>query len=163
MVKNENLYNKYIKFKILFWLLVLVCSIIFMDVYTKKEIMNRMYLYEEYPLASFLNLFYCQNYGIAFSILSDGKYWQYWSVIIFSIFVIIFILVTVYYNYSNISKSIAYAFIVGGALSNLFDRIYNGFVVDFIDFHITNFHFATFNFADICILSGIILLILKKF
>ena len=54
------------------------------------------------------------------------------------------------------------AFVVGGGLGNLFDRIFRGFVVDYIDLRFL--HFAVFNFADICVSLGsavLIFLILK--
>ncbi len=49
-------------------------------------------------------------------------------------------------------NNIAYALIIGGALGNLFDRLWHGFVVDMIDFYVGNWHFATFNLADSAIL-----------
>ncbi|SUX75748.1 lipoprotein signal peptidase [Citrobacter freundii] len=54
-------------------------------------------------------------------------------------------------------NNIAYALIIGGALGNLFDRLWHGFVVDMIDFYVGDWHFATFNLADtaICIGCGI--------
>ena len=53
--------------------------------------------------------------------------------------------------------------IIGGALGNLFDRIYFKSVIDFIDFSIQNFHWFIFNVADIFISLGIIILILLEF
>lgn len=60
-------------------------------------------------------------------------------------------------------NNIAYALIVGGALGNLFDRAYHGFVVDFIDFYVGNWHFATFNIADCGICVGAALIVLEGF
>ena len=53
----------------------------------------------------------------------------------------------------------SFSLIIGGALGNLVDRIYNGFVVDFIHFHWGEFSFAVFNIADSAICIGAILLI----
>ena len=44
--------------------------------------------------------------------------------------------------------------IIGGALGNLFDRLWHGFVVDMIDFYVGDWHFATFNLADTAICIG---------
>ena len=55
-----------------------------------------------------------------------------------------------------------FAFIIGGSLGNLFDRIYYFAVPDFIDFHLGNFHWFIFNIADIFITVGIIGLMLKE-
>ena len=53
--------------------------------------------------------------------------------------------------------------IAGGALGNLYDRLTYFAVPDFIDFHIENFHWFTFNFADVFISVGIFGMILKEF
>lgn len=60
-------------------------------------------------------------------------------------------------------NNIAYALIVGGAVGNLFDRSYHGFVVDFIDFYVGDWHFATFNIADCGICIGAALIVLEGF
>ena len=59
--------------------------------------------------------------------------------------------------------NIAYALIIGGAAGNLFDRAYHGFVVDFIDFYIGDWHFATFNIADCGICIGAASVVLEGF
>ncbi len=64
---------------------------------------------------------------------------------------------------SNKLTNIAYALIIGGALGNLFDRAYHGFVVDFIDFYVGDWHFATFNIADCGICIGAALVVLEGF
>jgi len=74
------------------------------------------------------------------------------SVIIFLIYLII--------NASFIEK-ILFSLILGGALGNLYDRLTYFAVPDFIDFHINNFHWFTFNIADISITLGIILIVIK--
>lgn len=60
-------------------------------------------------------------------------------------------------------NNIAYALIIGGALGNLFDRMWHGFVVDFIDFYVGSWHFATFNLADSAICIGAALIVLEGF
>lgn len=57
----------------------------------------------------------------------------------------------------------AYALIIGGALGNLFDRMVHGAVIDFIDFHVNNWHFPTFNIADTAICIGAALVIFEGF
>ena len=53
--------------------------------------------------------------------------------------------------------------IIGGAFGNLFDRVYYGSVIDFIDISIKNFHWFIFNVADIFISIGILILIILEF
>ena len=57
----------------------------------------------------------------------------------------------------------AYALIIGGALANMVDRAYNGFVVDFFDFYWDIYHYPVFNIADIAICIGAGLLALDAF
>ena len=64
---------------------------------------------------------------------------------------------------SNGFKKYSLLMILGGALGNVFDRIIYKAVPDFIDFHIGNFHWFIFNFADIFITIGVIFLIIMEF
>ena len=52
--------------------------------------------------------------------------------------------------------------ILGGALGNVFDRIFYKAVPDFIDFHVGNFHWFIFNIADVFITLGVIFMILLE-
>ena len=64
---------------------------------------------------------------------------------------------------SKLIDKLLFALILGGALGNFYDRITYFAVPDFIDFHYQNFHWFTFNIADIFISLGIIILLLKDF
>ena len=59
-------------------------------------------------------------------------------------------------------KKYSLLMILGGALGNVYDRIFYGAVPDFIDFHIGNFHWFIFNVADIFITLGIIFMIILE-
>ena len=61
------------------------------------------------------------------------------------------------------SQYIAYSFIIGGAAGNLYDRIFYGYVIDFIEFHYENLYWPIFNFADVAISIGVILLLYNMF
>ena len=63
---------------------------------------------------------------------------------------------------SKILEKIFFSLIIGGAIGNLYDRIIYKAVPDFIDFHIKEFHWFTFNVADIFISLGIIFMILNE-
>ena len=63
---------------------------------------------------------------------------------------------------SKTSEKIFFSLIIGGAIGNLYDRIIYKAVPDFIDFHVKEFHWFTFNFADIFISLGIIFMILNE-
>ena len=61
------------------------------------------------------------------------------------------------------SQYIAFSFVIGGAIGNLYDRILYGYVIDFIEIHYDSFYWPIFNIADIAISIGIILLLYSMF
>ena len=64
---------------------------------------------------------------------------------------------------SKFSDKILFSLILGGAVGNFYDRLVYFAVPDFIDLHFNNFHWFTFNIADIFITIGILILIIKDF
>ena len=96
-----------------------------------------------------INLTYCENTGMSFSLLEGQRF------ILIAVPIILIALVE-WYIFSGRAKTKAMTFalasLAGGGLGNLIDRIVQGYVVDFIDFRIINF--AIFNFADICAVLG---------
>ena len=108
-------------------------------------------------LTPYLNLYLIWNKGIAFGLLTfdENIVYNIISLIIATVTIVIFVLIIS----SNGVKMYALISVLGGALGNLFDRIYYSAVPDFIDFHINNFHWFIFNVADIFITLGIICLI----
>jgi signal peptidase II len=108
--------------------------------------------------SKFLNIYLIWNEGIAFGLFSfDEKfYYNFLTIIILVIILIIFRMIIK----SNGLKKYTLLMILGGALGNVFDRLYYKAVPDFIDFHVGNFHWFIFNVADIFITIGVILMIL---
>ncbi|MBQ8612779.1 MAG: signal peptidase II [Ruminiclostridium sp.] len=108
-----------------------------------------------------INFTYCENTGMSFSLLEGQRF------ILIAVPIILIALVE-WYIFSGRAKDkkmiFALACLAGGGLGNLIDRVFLGYVVDFIDFRIINF--AIFNFADICaVLGGIafaIMIILEE-
>ena len=145
------------------WLWVMVLVIV-ADFASKQWIMAHMQLHETRALLPSLNLFYAHNYGAAFSFLADKGGWQRWFFAGIAIAIAIVLVVMMYRNRaSQRMTNIAYALIIGGALGNLLDRFWHGFVVDFIDFYVGDWHFATFNIADCGVCIGAALVILEGF
>jgi len=107
----------------------------------------------------YLNLDLVWNTGIGFGLLSQNAniYYHLTSLLIF--FVIIFLIYLLLK--AILFEKILYSLILGGAAGNLYDRLIYFAVPDFIDFHIGDFHWFTFNIADIFITIGVILLITK--
>jgi signal peptidase II len=111
-------------------------------------------------LTPYLNLYLIWNKGIAFGLFSFEKFSIYQSISL--VIFIISIALTVMIVKSDGFKKYSLILILGGALGNLFDRIYYSAVPDFIDLHINGFHWFIFNVADIFITIGVICLILDE-
>ena len=143
--------------------LIIIFSIFTLDRLTKLYViyLDKISSGSEIFASKFLNVYLIWNEGIAFGLFSfDQKnLYNYLTVIILIIvFVILFMLIK-----SQGIKKYALLMIFGGAIGNLFDRIYYKAVPDFIDLHINNFHWFIFNIADIFITIGVFLMILSEF
>jgi len=112
------------------------------------------------PVTSFLKLNLIWNNGIAFGLLSFQEEF-YYNLLTVLIIIIILILSYLMIRSNDVEKA-GFCLIIGGSLGNIFDRIYYSSVVDFIDFHINNFHWFIFNVADIFITIGVITLIILE-
>ena len=149
LFKKENIY-----------FLIIIFTIFSFDRYTKNIIVEN---YLNYPLFinNFLNLDLIWNTGIGFGLLSSKSpliYKLITSLIGIVILLLIYILLK-----SEMLDKVIYSLIIGGALGNFFDRLQFEAVPDFIDIHYNNFHWFSFNVADIFISFGIIALITKSF
>ncbi|CAL4319284.1 signal peptidase II [Buchnera aphidicola] len=133
--------------------LVLLYTIFILDYLTKVCIKNHFKVYESKFICYFINFIYIKNYGIAFNYFEGNS--QYFKYILFIINIIIIIYIIKKYPVFN--KNIGYILVLGGSLGNLFDRLYYGYVIDFIDIHIKNYHFAIFNISDLSIFIGMII------
>ena len=140
------------KKKVLFFSVILV----FIDQLIKILIDNFMNLYDRLILIpNFLDITYLRNDGAAFSILSGNRY----LFIIVSIITLIFFIRFMFKD-NNITKldTISYSLILSGIVGNLIDRIFRKEVIDYIHFTIFDKSMAVFNFADMCIVFGIMIL-----
>lgn len=143
------------------WLSAVVFTL---DLLTKYIVTQNFELYESVNILPIFNLTYARNTGAAFSFLANHDGWQKYFFIVLAI---VISAVLVYFLKKNSAsqklQNSAYALIIGGALANMVDRAYNGFVVDFLDFYWQNWHYPTFNVADIAICIGAGLLALDAF
>ena len=108
----------------------------------------------DFYIFPFLNFYLIWNTGIGFGLVSleINIYYHILTTIIAIInLVLIFFLFKTKGTYAYL-----FALIIGGSLGNLFDRIYYYAVPDFIDIHLGDFHWFTFNVADIFVTAGII-------
>ena len=149
VLKKENIY-----------FLIFVLFVFILDRVTKNIILKE---YSEYQFFIndyiYLNLIW--NTGIGFGILSTN------STLLYNFTTTIIGLVILYLSYVQLFSvkidKIIYCMIIGGALGNFYDRLIFQAVPDFIDLHYKDFHWFTFNVADIFISLGIIAFIIRSF
>ena len=131
--------------------------IVLIDQFTKYLIIynNKLFINKDFLL---FKLDFVKNYGAAFNIFSGSRIFLSLISIIFSILLIYLIFRK---NTLNSFDLYSYSFILGGTIGNGIDRIYKGFVVDFINLNFINF--PVFNIADISINIGFIFLLFNIF
>ena len=110
-------------------------------------------------IANFFNITYVENDGAAWNILSGNKI----ILILIALLVLFFIFYYFVFNKKlNKIEVIAYSLFIGGLLGNLWDRIFIGRVIDYLDFKIFGYNFPVFNLADICIVLGVLIIIINE-
>ena len=112
-------------------------------------------------ITSYLSFNLLWNDGIAFGLLQFEQK-LFYNLVTLLIFIILIIVGRLSLNSKGLEK-ICYLMILGGGFGNIFDRIYYGSVVDFIDLNYNNFHWFIFNVADIFITIGVLILIFSEF
>ena len=140
--------------------LILVLSIFLFDRLSKLYViyLDKKFFTSEIFSSKFLNINLIWNEGIAFGLLSlkEERFYNILTLIIALVIFIIFFML----RSSEGFKKYSLLMILGGALGNIYDRIFYKAVPDFIDFHVGNFHWFIFNVADIFITIGVVLMIL---
>ncbi len=140
--------------------LIFVLSIFLFDRLSKLYViyLDKKFFTSEIFSSKFLNINLIWNEGIAFGLLSlkEDRFYNILTLIIALVIFIIFFML----RSSEGFKKYSLLMILGGALGNIYDRIFYKAVPDFIDFHVGNFHWFIFNIADIFITIGVVLMIL---
>ena len=137
--------------KFFFIITLFVC-----DFLSKQFIFNFIDLNTFINILPILDLAHIHNYGIAFGLFSGivPKF-----IIISISCIIVFIIIYMMVKTENMLEKWGFTLILAGAISNIVDRIINNYVLDFIYFHYKNFYWPAFNFADIYITFGILIVI----
>jgi signal peptidase II len=142
--------------------LSLATIIILLDQFTKILIVGAYKLGDSTRITSFFNIVRVHNEGAAFSFLASAGGWQRWF---FTAIGVVAVLAIVWMLRSHSGQklfALALSLILGGAVGNVIDRVWYGYVVDFLDFHTAGIHFPAFNVADSAITCGAICLILDE-
>ncbi|SVA12163.1 uncharacterized protein METZ01_LOCUS65017 [marine metagenome] len=132
------------------------------DRVSKNEILS---IFEEDNLERifvnpFLDIFLVFNTGISYGLLGGESSFQKWLLIIVSVLIVAFLLIWMKDSTSRL-VNISISFITGGALGNILDRILYGGVIDFISLHAYGYYWYIFNIADVFIVFGVILFLIK--
>jgi len=135
------------------WLLTIV--VILIDQISKFFVVKYLYQGQLEIIPNIFSLTYVENYGTAWGLFAE------FNAVIKVILPIVILGILMYFSYNSKSKSdiVFSTFILGGALGNYIDRMMRGFVVDFLDFKV----WPVFNFADIMIVIGCILMCINIF
>ena len=141
------------------WLSAIVVAV---DQLSKWFIASQFQLFEVLPLGPFFEITRLHNTGAAFSLLAEAGGWQRWFFVGLAGLIgpaIIWWLWTLPMR-GHPWLTIGLALILGGAVGNGIDRMFQGHVVDFLHFHWGDAYFPAFNAADIAITTGAIMLII---
>ena len=137
----------------------LICLII--DQFIKLLITINFKLYEGIVvIPNFFSIIRVHNTGAAWSFLTGNTF----ALILLSLLALVAIYLFFIKN-TELKKleKIIYGVLIGGILGNLIDRIFRGYVVDFLDFQIFKYNFPVFNLADICIVVSVIIILILQF
>lgn len=118
---------------------------------------------EARAVTNFFNLVLTHNQGAAFSFLASAGGWQRGFFIAIALVAIVVISVLLARHAGARLFCLSLALILGGAMGNVIDRIALGYVVDFLDFHVSNWHWPAFNLADSAITVGAVLMVADSF
>lgn len=109
-------------------------------------------------IPAFFSLTYVENKGAAWGILNNS------TIVLVGISVIVLLLISKYISstieFTKLSVA-SYGLLIGGIFGNLMDRIFRGFVIDFLNFNILGYNFPVFNIADTMIVIGVILMFIE--
>ena len=114
---------------------------------------NRADFQEREIIPDFFYLTYLENRGAAFSMLQNFR----WGFVVITSIALVIMIRFFLVHQERIAR-LSLSFLIAGAAGNLVDRIWQGFVVDFLHFYPFGYNFPVFNIADICVNVGAVLL-----
>jgi signal peptidase II len=140
--------------------LFLISTIITADQATKRWALTN--LNADLPLNGWCNLSLSANRGVSWGLFNfQSNFGFYILTSIISTVILAFALYAVIQHLNKISIHFE-SFIIGGAISNVIDRLTHGFVIDFLDIHMGIWHWPTFNIADVFVVIGVLGVLLKE-
>ncbi len=147
-----------LKSKALYW--GVVGLVVGADQLSKHYAQQYLDFFHPIVVNDFWNWVLVYNSGAAFGVLSHYAGWQRYFLSALAIIVSVFLGVLLQKE-KNLKNALAFAFIIGGALGNVIDRLSYGAVVDFIQWHFKDYYWPAFNLADSFITLGVVLMLLS--
>jgi signal peptidase II len=141
---------------------IIAALLVGLDQLSKLIIVNTYALGQFTIVTSWFNIVRVHNSGAAFSFLADAGGWQRWFFIGLGVIAVGYLGYLIYRHARQVWFSSAATLIIAGAIGNTIDRLSYGYVVDFIDWHVSGWHWPAFNLADSFITVGAILFILDE-
>lgn len=147
---KKNLINVYL---ISIWIIVV-------DQFLKIYLSSKQLFEKPFTIIpNFFSIDLVHNTGGAFSILS-GNRWLFVAIGILVVVLISFFITKI--EYLTAKSTFVFSLLIGGILGNLIDRVVHGYVIDYLSFKIVNYNFPIFNFADICIVISILIMLITN-
>ena len=138
-------------------LVIIVVSVLLgLDLVLKYVVSS--YLTTVNIIDNFFSLTYVLNDGAAFSLFASRTY----LLIFIALLCLFFIIYELKNNLDDRVLSIGYSLVLAGLLGNFIDRLIDGYIVDYLSFKILGYNYPIFNFADILIVVGVIIVIVKE-
>lgn len=135
---------------------------ILIDQLTKFWVLSALPEHQFVPVMPFFNLFLTYNKGVSFSFLSTDSIYGPWVLSLLSLLICGGIVYWIVHEKSFFIR-LCLAFILGGAIGNVIDRVRFGKVVDFLDFYYKSYHWPAFNAADTAVCCGAFFLFMHLF
>jgi signal peptidase II len=138
--------------------------VVLLDRVTKRIVAKDISLHDyKQVIPGFFRITHVENRGAAFGLFADSPtQWKITMLVVFSIVALVVVSALLWRNsHAMTSTGIGLALILGGALGNLWDRLLNGSVVDFLLFYIGQYQWPAFNVADSAIVCGAGLLVIE--
>jgi signal peptidase II len=138
--------------------------VVLLDRVTKWMVSRDIPLHDgKQVIPGFFRITHVENRGAAFGLFADSPtQWKIGMLVLFSIVALVVVSTLLWRNSHSISTTgIGLALILGGALGNLWDRLLNGRVVDFLLFYVGQYQWPAFNVADSAIVVGAGLLVIE--
>lgn len=142
------------------WLTGLVIAL---DQASKWIMVSWLSLYETVAVIPYFNLTMAHNTGAAFSFLANESGWQRWFFVGLALAISVGLFIWLAKSAKTKMEAISISMILGGAIGNVIDRVYFGYVIDFLDVYYGSYHWPAFNIADSAICIGAVLLIIDSF